>query len=170
MSTTMSPDRIAVVSFDAAAWTVRVHEFNGEVANSFGDPCVNRWALTHQVMHGMGIERFLELITVQHFDAPDNKEVGVAVLRTWIWAAVVGNDGNMRGRPRMIRHTTPDGGRAFWILKKDPRQRGYLLEPLKEFECGWCGRRFERYAGQEELYCSECWAEAERLAAKAELA
>lgn len=158
----MNKDRISVLSFDVRDEAIVVHEFDGEVSFRAQDgsdreiPCINHLAITEGQLRGMPIQGFLDIVLTLPFEVGYNKHVAVAVLNTWVWAQVVGDNGVPRGKPRMFRHVMPDGGTPFWVLKKN-QGRGYSLVPLREFSCRFCGQEFERYEGQElPDRCQEC--------------
>ncbi len=150
-------ERIAVVSLNPVNERVRVHEFEGEYRD--GTPFINLYGLRRSQISGMPVTEFLEFVLLSPFEAPWNKHVACTKLNTWFWAAVVGDNGGMRGRPAVFRHTMPgsDTGIPFWILKKK-EGRGYSLKPFKgQFECRYCGKEFERYSGQTEHdECADC--------------
>ena len=142
--------QMAVVSFrwDDENWgKLRVH----------ADAFPPNWGLLSQPT-----EKFLEEIILSGFRSRTNKVAVVATLNTWYKVFVVGMDGEIRGKPRMIRHRPPGGiqGEVFWgITRKtlhsaDEARNGefrikYNLVPFKgPFECRSCGIKFKRYEGQ----------------------
>jgi hypothetical protein len=152
-------ERIVVFSFNLEEDSVAVHEFQGEVFLMQGGeriPCINYRGMTEEEIHGMPVQKFLDMFLTYGFRANWNKHVAVARLNTWYWAAIIGDNGGMRGRPRLFRHIMPDGGTPFWVLKKT-RGRGYAIVPLRKFSCRFCGEEFERYSYQvEHDVCSTC--------------
>ena len=82
---------------------------------SLNNPTVAGWR--PEEFDGMPVERFFRsLLVTSRFASPTNKTLAIARLNTWWWITVVGDDGNMRGKPRMIRHTWPDRSQADWLL------------------------------------------------------
>lgn len=50
---------------------------------------------------------FLREVELSKFAVRSNKHAVVTQLPTWYWVAVVGDNGEMRGKPHLVRHTLP---------------------------------------------------------------
>lgn len=122
---------IAVVSFWADQ--VIVHEFEGDY--TLGDGRVAWCGNSRESLDGFSVEHFLDDVLTHHHRA-SNKVTVVKRLNTWYWAAVLGQDGELRGQPRKIRHTLPTGKPAVWAIQRDERYTGdrkkYVLVPVKD--------------------------------------
>jgi len=103
---------------------------------------------------------FLDKVLTNHFVASFNKVVAIQELNTWFWVSVLGQGGEMHGKPKMFRHTMPDGGTPFWTLRQvegwQGKYRKYELVPFKgPFVCRYSGRSFDRYEGQLQFNVSQ---------------
>jgi len=122
---------IAIISFvkDDSERVVHIESFEGDYLFGDGTRCWAGFAL--EDLEGLDAKRFFDTLLTHHHDA-SNKRVVTVTLNTWFWVAVLGQDGQMRGRPKLIRHTLPNGSSARWALVLDERHQGarrrYRLE------------------------------------------
>jgi len=149
-------DKIAVISLDGR---VNLHEYVGE----------SKFDGHGKSLEGMNLDDFFKTLLTHHHTAV-NKEVMWKQLNTWYCVALIGQDGELRGKPKKFRHTMPEnvGGTPFWLLERDIFHQGeysrYILRPLMEFECVHCGEHFERYEDQvHHNVCLSCLPKVEEL-------
>jgi hypothetical protein len=107
-------EAIAMISFETKgeSWPgiVHLHEFTGDFP---GAETPTWFGYERHHLEGMGVEEFFTtLLTAHHHGL--NKVVTVATLQTWFWVAVVGQNGKMRGKPKLFRHTQYE--RIYWVF------------------------------------------------------